>query len=257
MPFTLAHPVLVIPLRRRADLTALVVGSLVPDLGHFIGLDLGREYTHGPLVWPLFCVPAGLLLYLLFTRLLRGPLLSLAPAGLAARLPESPPVAGHWYRRPVLLGLLLGAASHIAFDAVTTVPYDQPWTAALMAPRASIAGIAINIQDLLRHGSALLGMSLLAVWGRRWWRATPLLPATPIPRLRPALRLTLLLAATLMVIASALLGALAEDGHSLRHLLGNTVRAALPLGSAALLVYALVWQVWRRLLPMTPPPGAD
>lgn len=255
VPFTLAHPVLVIPLRRRADLTALVIGSMVPDLGHLIGVDLDRGITHDPLIWPLFCVPTAWLLYLLYTRLLRAPLLSLAPQGLVLRLP-APAASPGW--RSVLLGLLIGAGSHIAFDTATTVNFRYDWAGPLLRPFISIAGIGINVQDLLRHGSAVLGMALIGLWAWRWWQRTP--PQADLSQLaghlplRPALRLAIIVAASLLVLAAAVLGSLAEDGLSVRHRIGHVVRAALPLASATLIIYALGWQIWRLFAA---PPGRD
>src|SRR2546422_563636 len=75
MPFTLAHPAAVIPLRRvlgRASvLSALIIGSLSPDVIYFIPLGIGRATSHSlaGLFW--FCIPVGFVGYLLFHALLR------------------------------------------------------------------------------------------------------------------------------------------------------------------------------------------
>lgn len=253
MPFTLAHPVVVIPLRRRADLTALVIGSMVPDLTHLTGLEISRDITHHILLWPLFAMPAGLLLYLLFTRVMREPLLSLAPLGLVERLlprDRQPRQPGHW--KHVLLGLLIGAASHLAFDRLTTLDPTEAWTLPLLRPMVTVFGIPVSVQDLLRHGSAVLGLVLIARWIRDWWRHAPrrmLQPEDLGPlRLQPLPRMLIVAVGAALVMASALLATISEDGLSLRHLIGQTVRAALPITSLSLLAYAVLWHGWRRTM---------
>ena len=253
MPFTLAHPAVVIPLRRHADLTALVIGSMVPDLTHFVGFDINRRITHHLLLWPLFSLPVGLLMYLLFTRLLREPLLSLGPLGLVERLlPRARQARPPQHRRRVLLGLTIGAASHLIFDRLTTLNPAFGWVLPLLTPVLTVAGIPISVQDLLRHGSALLGMALISLWIGRWWRQAPRRTLDredigPLHR-QPLLRAAIVVVGATVVLATALLAALNEDGVSTRHLIGNTVRYAMPASTAALIVYALVWQAWKQRL---------
>lgn len=242
---------LVVPLRRHADLTALVIGSMVPDLSHLTGLDISRDITHHVLLWPLFAMPVGLLVYLLFTRVMREPLLSLGPLGLVERLTprdRQTRQPGHW--KQVLLGLLIGAASHLLFDRLTTLSPAYDWTQPLLAPMVTIAGIPLSVQDLLRHGGALLGMALIVWWTRRWWQRAPrrTLDSEDLGplHLKPAARALIVVVGAILVLAISLLAAMAEDGISARHLIGNTVRAAMPASSMALVIYALVWHLWRQ-----------
>jgi hypothetical protein len=72
MPFPLAHPAAVLPLRRVQALCfpALVLGSLTPDFGYLFA-DLSR-LSHHLLGSLLFCLPAGLLAYLQLIRRTTG-----------------------------------------------------------------------------------------------------------------------------------------------------------------------------------------
>src|SRR5882672_6336607 len=68
MPFTLAHPAAVLPLRRwpRLDFVALVIGSMTPDFGYYLLLPDMRLETHSFAGSLETCLPVGLLLVLLF-----------------------------------------------------------------------------------------------------------------------------------------------------------------------------------------------
>ena len=65
MPFTLAHPAIVLPLaakKLRMSATGLVIGSMVPDFEYFIRMRTESKYSHtlAGLFW--FDLPLGLLL---------------------------------------------------------------------------------------------------------------------------------------------------------------------------------------------------
>src|SRR6266511_5349257 len=125
MPFTLAHPTAAIPLRRvlgRASvLSALIIGSLSPDLGYFIPLGIHRAASHNLAGFFWFCIPAGFVGYLLFHVLLRPVGYYLLPPPLRDRLPLLPdgswlPASPLW---AVLVSLIVGAATHLLWDAFT------------------------------------------------------------------------------------------------------------------------------------------
>src|SRR4051812_40955611 len=123
MPFTFCHPAAVLPLRkiqrRWISLPALMIGSMMPDLGYFFPfteyfwLDahtLERGFT--------FCVPAGLVvfgLYRLFYRQLRA----LSPEPLRGKLAADPPPLDAVALLALPLNLLVGAWSHFLWDSFT------------------------------------------------------------------------------------------------------------------------------------------
>ena len=163
----------------RAVPSALAIGAMIPDAWYVVPL-LERDRSHelpGAL-W--FCVPAGLLVYLAFHLLFKHPLLALAPRPLAGRLarwtaPGLPRVAWPW----VLLSLLAGIATHLAWDAFTHTGHFPM----LDAP---VAG-GLTVHQVLQHASTLLGTAFLAVWLRSKLRAT--LPVAGVYVLRERLRL--------------------------------------------------------------------
>lgn len=181
MPFTLAHPIAAIPLRplmgKTGVLSALVVGSMTPDLPYFLPLGVDRISSHSPagLFW--FCLPAGLAAYVLFHSILKPAASFLFPPDLRRKLPVMPGDA--WMpavpMAAVLVSLLMGAVTHVVWDSFTHA--DGFLVKALPVLSISlfeVDGYRVFIYKLLQHGSSLAGMALLALWGWRWLaRARP------------------------------------------------------------------------------------
>src|SRR5437899_2378733 len=86
MPFTLSHPAAVIPVRKYGVLSALVVGSLAPDIFYFIPRVRQIGYGHTLPGLFFFCLPLGLAVLCLFHIFLKRPLISLFPASHQLRL---------------------------------------------------------------------------------------------------------------------------------------------------------------------------
>jgi len=162
VPFTFAHPAalpLLRPLGRYGSLSALVIGSMAPDLAFFVPLDATRGQTHGPAGLLLFCLPAGGMTYLLFHLLLKAPLLGLLGQRLQEQLagPAARPLA-RW--SAVLVSLLCGAATHLVWDSFT-----HPGTAVVDA----LPALRVLIFTLLPAlTAAVIAYSLgWRVWARR------------------------------------------------------------------------------------------
>lgn len=115
MPITFAHPVAVLPFARHLPLTALVAGSIAPDVAYYLPVSLSGSTTHsvaGILWWDLLI---GLGLILAFR-------LSADPAADLFGLTCSPPTASGSLLRAVVTtpaAILLGATTHIVWDSVT------------------------------------------------------------------------------------------------------------------------------------------
>lgn len=133
MPFTLAHAVVALPLRRTPLVPAAVaVGAMTPDVPLFLRgmrLDYGFTHTVGNAVWTAVI---ALLLFLVWRMLLRPASLQLAPIWIASRLPRRWRVSGLSAAREALgagqprgyplmlaLSLVLGVLSHIVWDMFT------------------------------------------------------------------------------------------------------------------------------------------
>jgi membrane-bound metal-dependent hydrolase YbcI (DUF457 family) len=123
MPFTLSHVAVAAPLARRGLVfSALVAGSIAPDLEYFLRLTTQSQWAHsfpGALLFPF---PAALVALGCFHAFLKRPLLALLPAA-QRRVLE--PYAGPFAFRParraacVAFSLALGVGLHLLLDSVT------------------------------------------------------------------------------------------------------------------------------------------
>src|SRR5262245_16929384 len=172
MPFTLAHPAAAVPLRgylgRFGVLSALVIGSMAPDSSYFLPWSVARSESHSffGLFW--YCLPIGLLCYVLFHVVLKGPLLALLPTAILRRLGDHAltfralPLVS-W--SAVVVSLLCGAATHLLWDGFTHE--NGPGVIAFPILESHLFYVGyydVNVYRLLQHGSTLVGFTLLTFW---------------------------------------------------------------------------------------------
>lgn len=208
MPFTLAHPLAVVPLRRTGlPLDALAIGAMIPDLVLFTGLPVAYSTTHAPLGTVSVDLVLGAALLLLWRLLLRVPLMDAAPDWVRERLPalRTPDRSALGRLRTVLLAavaLVIGAWTHITWDAFTHshgwMVQRVPWLSSV------IEGLPVHAWlQYLSSVVGLVGIAALAVLalGRG--------AARPVPRLHAhATLLVLVLPAVLAAgTAGTVLGA--------------------------------------------------
>jgi hypothetical protein len=208
MPFTLAHPAAVLPLRRCRYLQTvpLIIGSITPDLPYFLPgrIPLPARFTHAlsethTLVGSIvLCIPIGLAV-LLCGYLLRRPLTALMSARarwLCQRAMD------RFASRPLnwaaaSLSILLGTWTHIAWDSFT---HENGWitrrVAALRAP-VSFGWYTGEICHVLQYVSSAIGLAVLAIWYARLPAPTPAVARTGPARPSDGLVVLLVLAAAI------------------------------------------------------------
>jgi hypothetical protein len=187
MPFTLAHPAVVVPLahwRRVFVLPALVVGSMAPDFEYFVRLGPTRTIGHTLVGIPLLCVPTGLVVLWVFEHVMKGPLVGLLPIWARRRLGPHCRGLAFWpagQLARIVASLVVGAVSHIAWDSVT---HGGGWLTAPGAPLAAtwltLGARKVSAYRVLQHSSTLVGLALLAGWSWRWLRRQPVSSVPPI-----------------------------------------------------------------------------
>ncbi len=176
MPMTfLSHQAVVLPLKVGAPRwfsgTALVLGSMAPDVEYHLRGYPSTTVSH---TWPgqfTFCLPVTLILFLLVTRVIAEPVAANAPEVLGlrvrdyARLRDQPATVAHWTR--IVTSALIGSASHVALDEVTDRLGSRPYHALDATPVL----IAINLLAWVALGLVTLAIMRYIGRGgllRRW-----------------------------------------------------------------------------------------
>jgi hypothetical protein len=180
VPFTGSHPAAVLPfLRSPLPPSALVIGSLAPDLPYY--LPLPQWYaTHTALAVGTSDLLLGLLAWAIWQGLLAGPALATAPAPLRARLARFRPglrdrLATGRQLLLLVAALVLGAATHVLWDEFT---HPRRWGPEHLPALAANWG-PLPGHRWLQYASSVVGVAVLLVWSIRWWRRTPPAPVEP------------------------------------------------------------------------------
>ena len=249
MPFTLSHAAAALPLQRmlrgRAVLALLVIGSFIPDLPYFLPEPLSRINAHRLPGMILFGIPCGWLLYALWRYLLLAPIASLLPragAGLLLASQSQPVRVANG-----TLCLLLGAASHVVWDAFThrrgLIVHVWP---TLAQPLAHLGGEDLPSYFFFQHGSTLLGFVVLFCCARRRVRNAPpdVLAAAPASHfnLRERIALLALLLLGTIAVAALRLSAPGAPVLCVYTLVCSTISAA----CVVTIAYAVAWQAGAR-----------
>ena len=257
MPFTLAHPLAVVPLRRTGLVfSALVVGSMSPDFEYFLrplervlpfGLDHHVSHTLAGVF--LICLPVSLLLLWLWHSVLKCPLLELAPESHRIRLA---PFAGEFSFGPgrriliVCASILAGVATHIIWDSFT---HAWGWPVQSVTPlqaKVSLPGIApLPAYRCLQHASTVFGFLAVIIVYLHWIRHAP--PAKiSTGRIPSSRRFRILLIGGIVAIVSGLVLAWFRfpltDPENFR---GFVVRTAV-VAMAATILQATLFALWFR-----------
>ncbi|MFF3070147.1 DUF4184 family protein [Kitasatospora sp. NPDC057936] len=201
MPFTFSHPAAVLPLLRAAGergplvASALVAGSMAPDVPFFAESLLPGVYGHGGLTHRWWAVPtldvavAGALVAG-WHGLLRGPLVALLPerwAGAAEALtvprggvmavarrggPEAAARAG-WFA----VSAAVGAATHVGWDAFT----HEGRLGVRLLPVLDREVAGVPLYSALQYGSSALALAAVGGWAVRAARTVePVRPAVAL-----------------------------------------------------------------------------
>jgi hypothetical protein len=207
VPFTLAHPVAVWPLRRlRSQLVPLIIGSIAPDLPDYMPAALANHFslTHHASGVLRNDMPLGLLA-LVAVVVLRGPLTELAGPRTGplfrdalerfARTPHS------WLAAP--LSVFIGICSHLLWDSITHedtwLVLRVPW----LATPVTVLGHTAELAHLLQYLSSVAGVGLLLLWYRSCVSALPV-PRAQAPGRRGQVLAGVVAAALIIGVGEAL-----------------------------------------------------
>jgi hypothetical protein len=167
MPNPIAHTAASVPFAKAGMVfSALVIGSISPDLGYFVPLPISFFMYTAPGLF-IFDVPVGFVLLWLFHALVKWPVLSLLPVSMQRRLFKH--AQGFSFGPPkrfglILLSLLIGSATHVIWDSFT---HDYGWMVEHFAFLSNpIHGIPLYA--ILQNLSSILGTGILVYWFIKW-----------------------------------------------------------------------------------------
>ena len=175
MPWTFAHPAAVLPIKRLCpaslDFSALVIGSMIPDLGYYIPYSTLARPAHSFLGSVLICLPAGLALWGIF-HLLRKPLCFILPQPHRRALTPLAATPFSWHARSLIaagVSVLLGAWTHIIWDSFTHNTWLVEYLL-LREPVFRVSTVEFPWYSLLQHVSTAVGAGILISAYCSWLR---------------------------------------------------------------------------------------
>jgi hypothetical protein len=174
MPFPLAHPAAVLPLRRYCPrwlcFPALVIGSVCPDAGYAFGKLNVDGLSHKFLGSFAFCLPVGFVLLVLFYWLRLPAVRALPMSYQQALLPICQQPRGSFLA--IILSLLVGAWTHLLWDSFT---HKDGWLVehlpVLQWPVTVYAGRRARVCHVLWYACSFAGVVWLFVVFEKWKRA--------------------------------------------------------------------------------------
>jgi hypothetical protein len=177
VPFTVSHAAAAWPFRRTPlELSALVTGCFAPDFPFFIFLEPHGFYGHTLPGIFLFDLPASLVALWLFHAYIKPPLILILPRAVQRRMKISEEKFSFWPPARlaiIVLSILVGVCTHIAWDAFTHNLFWPYWHLAFLRKIVQLPVIGdIAMYDLLQYASSLFGIVAVAIWILHWYRTT-------------------------------------------------------------------------------------
>jgi len=171
MPFPLAHPAAVLPLRRFCprllSFPALVVGSICPDLGYAFGETGVSDFSHTVIGGTAFGLLTGCI-FLGLVYLSKHWVLAIAPVTYKDELRNAFQVTARSI--PIILfSLALGTWTHLLLDCFT---HSHGWGAehlqVLRTPVFALHGRPVRLCHLIWYFCSFAGLTWLVAGLRQW-----------------------------------------------------------------------------------------
>ena len=255
MPFTLSHPAAAIPFTRKGlILSALIIGSMMPDAPYFFFKQQYRAVSHSVTGAFFFCLPAGMIALWIFHRVLKLPSLALLPENHQKRL-QGETIEFHFWPLNrlvnIIFSLCVGTLTHITWDSFThSDGFFVKQFVLLQAHLVTVWNYDILIFKVLQHGSSLIGASMLSLWYWQWYKNAE---EKPIPkRLRYTTRQKMTIIMLIMGI-SLLIGLHAGFDSALtstklsiyRSFIGGSIVTSMTVSVVAIFLFSIQWHIVR------------
>jgi Domain of unknown function (DUF4184) len=245
VPFTGSHPAAVLPLLGIGlPASALVIGSMSPDLPYYLPLTTTSWPTHSLLGIVTIDVVLGLAAWALWHGLLSAPALAESPVGLRQRLAGRVELglagrAGLRQLGLVVVALVVGSATHVLWDEFS---HPGRWGTHHLHVLARDWG-GLPGYRWVQYGSGLFGVAVEAYWLWRWWQRTPAREVPSAANVRRTWLVLLLVGAVAGCFAAA-------TSHSIQRAAFNGATNGAAAIAAVGILLAVGWHLRRsRLRP--------
>lgn len=248
MPFTASHIAAVLPLARAPLVaSALVIGSMTPDLPYFLPVLVSADVTHSPGGVVSLDAALGLGVFLVWHGLLSRPALASAPAALRGRVGAQATLGLRTRLSSlgrvlmVLLSLSVGAATHTVWDAFT---HAGRWGTTHVSWLAQEHGPLAGYR-WAQYGSGVFGVLVVTLWLARWWRSTSSVPSAPglRPEVAAGAWLSVLVAGAAGAAAGTIGPLTSPGGPDLRAAVFSAVTQGIAIAALTLLLLAVFWHL--------------
>lgn len=172
MPFTFSHPAIVIPLSKKYnhtfDLSALVIGSILPDFEYFLRFKPLSLFSHT--LWGnlLFNLPFGIVLFLLYHNVVKDQFIIHLPKPFnywfQSYRTQKGPLIEKKSMGIVVFSLLIGSLSHILWDSFTHDVGYFVRVFPVLKNELPLIKLTIPIYKILQHGSSLVGLGVILIY---------------------------------------------------------------------------------------------
>lgn len=168
MPFTFAHPALVLPLKNwknKLSLTGLIVGSIAPDFEFLFQMHVTENRGHHIYGILILDLPLSILLCYGFHNLIRKGLIENLPSWLQIRLQNLSFFNWNEYVRKnfgwVFISIIIGILSHLLADSFTHKNGEFVILFPVLRNSFLFMGYHLPIYLILQMMSSFLGISVL------------------------------------------------------------------------------------------------
>jgi len=255
VPFTPSHAAAVLPLFRLARLgivpSALVIGSMSPDIPYYVPLPVERAQSHSLTGVVTLDLVLGLAVFVAWQGVVATGVVAIGPAGVRRRLaPHQPAGLRHHLGSArgaglVVVSLAAGAVTHLFWDTFT---HSGTWGTEQFALLRELYGPR-PLYRWLQYASGLAGVAVLAAAAARWWRTTP-----PLDDVEPAAGRRLAFGTWLAVLLAGVVAAGIAALDPLTRAAGADWRTAAffaatrggAAAAVALLLFAVAWAARAR-----------
>ncbi len=169
MPFTFSHPAIAIPLLKlkyKFSITALVIGSLVPDFEYIFQMQFVDNLGHHLKGIFLFDLPAGILLCYFFHYIIRNAFITHLPSSIYKYF--SGYISFSWNdhvlknKMNILISLLIGIVSHLLWDSFTHYDGGIVLMFEPLKENVNLFLFQIPVYILLQLISSFIGLAFIA-----------------------------------------------------------------------------------------------